>query len=635
MMFRAASLSRHLERWRDIGAAHFVLDWLENGVKVFDQDVKIDNFSLPNHDLKPIEKQFLISEIRCLEKCGAIDHVEYSPKCISPIGVVPKKKGTFRIITDLRRLNESFQPPKFSNEGIEDVIQMVKADDLAATLDLKNGFMHVPIHPDNRTFFGFHFMGKNYVWNVLPFGFNGSPYYFNKVVRAMVSYIRELGVRIVAYVDDILVLSSSCTAERDTAAVIRILKSLGWYINWDKSRVEPSCIVEYIGYRIDLAGDLPHISIPRQRIVKLKRDIQRALIGSQIKVKWLARIAGQCISMTRAVVPGKLLLRNVYRDISTKSSWSDSIILSDACKRDLNWWLFSIGHWNGIVVTPKQIQAQIKTDASGSGWGAVYGSLEASGHWTPSICKESINYKELLAVHCAVSSFGQHLRGLNVQVLSDNITTVAYINHLGGPCKKISDLMESLWLTAKELNITLTARHYAGKINVEADRLSRLAPNQEWSLNTKIFHFIDDAWGPHSIDRFASFTTALLPRYNSRYWDPSAEAVDGLAQDWSNENNFCNPPWRMLSDVVEKIAREAVTATVIAPMWRGRHWCQELLKMSIRPPIPIPNVPGTFVHQLGLPEPRKNKKWRIYAWRVCGGNASSRRGGRRRLPRDT
>ena len=61
-----------------------MLDWLENGVKVFDQGINIDNFALQNHSLKPVEKEFLVSEIRRLMKCGAIDCVDYSPKCISP-----------------------------------------------------------------------------------------------------------------------------------------------------------------------------------------------------------------------------------------------------------------------------------------------------------------------------------------------------------------------------------------------------------------------------------------------------------------------------------------------------------------------------------------------------------------------
>ena len=71
-MFKAASLCTKLERWHDIGAPPFVIDWLEKGIRIFPPDVCIDQFHLNNHNLKPAEKDFLASEIRSLVKCGAI-----------------------------------------------------------------------------------------------------------------------------------------------------------------------------------------------------------------------------------------------------------------------------------------------------------------------------------------------------------------------------------------------------------------------------------------------------------------------------------------------------------------------------------------------------------------------------------
>ncbi len=44
-----------------------------------------------------------------------------------------------------------------------------------------------------------------------------------------------------------------------------------------------------------------------------------------------------------------------------------------------------------------------------------------------------------------------------VEVLSDNISCVANINHLGSPSKHLSELTQSLWITVQGLNIDLTA----------------------------------------------------------------------------------------------------------------------------------------------------------------------------------
>jgi hypothetical protein len=39
---------------------------------------------------------------------------------------------------------------------------------------------------------------------------------------------------------------------------------------------------------------------------------------------------------------------------------------------------------------------------------------------------------------------------------------------------------------------------------------------------------MNSLWGPHSIDRFATHGNSQLPRYNSRWRDPTSEAVDCL-----------------------------------------------------------------------------------------------------------
>ena len=52
--------------------------------------------------------------------------------------------------------------------------------------------------------------------------------------------------------------------------------------------------------------------------LKLKRDIVRALSVSSKKARFLARICGQLISFTKAILPTKLLLRNLYADLKLR-----------------------------------------------------------------------------------------------------------------------------------------------------------------------------------------------------------------------------------------------------------------------------------------------------------------------------
>ena len=53
--------------------------------------------------------------------------------------------------------------------------------------------------------------------------------------------------------------------------------------------------------------------------------------------------------------------------------------------------------------------------------------------------------------------------------------------------------------------------------NQNADYLSHLFDYDDWKIHPDIFAKLDQEWGPHTIDRFASYYNAQLPRFNSRF----------------------------------------------------------------------------------------------------------------------
>ena len=82
----------------------------------------------------------------------------------------------------------------------------------------------------------------------------------------------------------------------------------------------------------------------------------------------------------------------------------------------MEWWTFS-GSENLYV----------GSDASLIGWGAVSGSLSASGRWSQSESKHHINYLELLASFHGLQCFVSNSRSIHVRRAVDNSTAVAYI----------------------------------------------------------------------------------------------------------------------------------------------------------------------------------------------------------------
>jgi hypothetical protein len=105
------------------------------------------------------------------------------------------------------------------------------------------------------------------------------------------------------------------------------------YVNLEKSLLDPESSKEFIGYivdtdRVDYPGKpCVWIEIPRPRINRVRRDIRKSLNKGKLSAMALARIAGQCISMAKAVIPAKLLLRNIYRLLAARASWQDILYL--------------------------------------------------------------------------------------------------------------------------------------------------------------------------------------------------------------------------------------------------------------------------------------------------------------------
>ena len=243
-----------------------VIDWINSGVRLhFSKDP--EGFVLPNHLLSAKQEAFVDREIHDLLTSGAIEECLGQPHCVSPIGCVPKKNKKFRLIVDLRRLNSVSETPKFQYESISTVCDQVRPHDSLFTLDIKNGFHHIPVHSDHRKFLGIHWKGHWYQWTVLPFGFNGSPYFFCKTLRPVIRHLRQQGLRLV-YVDDILLMAPPSEIENHRQLLLDTLTRLGWLINWEKSSLQPAPCKEFIGYVVVTESEdgYPMIKVPPNRI---------------------------------------------------------------------------------------------------------------------------------------------------------------------------------------------------------------------------------------------------------------------------------------------------------------------------------------------------------------------------------
>ena len=182
----------------------------------------------------------------------------------------------------------------------------------------------------------------------------------------------------------------------------------------------------------------------------------------------------------------------------------------------LQWWLVEKNVLTGQPLHPLKHALQIFTDASKEGWGAHLNEHTARGTWSLPESKLHINYLELKAVLLALKGFQRLCYGSIVLIATDNTTVVSYINKEGG--MRSGTLCALLWriLTWCTRNqVTLKARHIPGRLNVVADKLSRLGQTiqTEWSLLPEVFQAICIRWHQPQIDLFATRFNNKLPQF--------------------------------------------------------------------------------------------------------------------------
>ncbi len=559
--------------WKRINAHPTVLSWIRHGFPLH-LTSEPSPCDLPNRVFTPQQQSFVDQEVAELLQRGSIQRVDRSDAhCILPLSVVACKGKKYRLVLDSRHTNLNISCPAYHNEGVNALASQIESGDFLISIDLQRGFHHLQLCPQERRYLCFRWREHIFQWIVLPFGVRSAPYLFCRTVCEVITFFRTRQTRCTVWVDDfIFMIHRDTNFDFHVRWILHVFHHLGWSVNFDKCDLEPTTSTAFVGFDIFSQGAQgPWLRVPFKKIRNLRLLLSNALNVCSLPARGLARIIGKCVSMTRAVLPARILLRNAHRCLASRSSWNDRVVLTEACKADFRWWRDALKTWNGAPLLQRSVDIQLQTDASGIGWGAWLDSNNnASGPWETEVAFQHSNYRELLAVFRSLISMETQVLSKSVQILSDNVTTVAYLNHLAGSNPLFLRLTKTIFQWCTERGVTLTAKHLSGRDNTHADHLSHVLFRHEWQLNPAIFYQIDQLFGPHQVDRFASETTTLLPRYNAIFQDRFCEAVDAFAQDWGSAVNWWNPPLRAFTQsLTENQNRPSLRDTHSTALERG------------------------------------------------------------------
>ena len=144
---------------------------------------------------------------------------------------------------------------------IQKVREILPKDVWTISLDLQEACYHIPIRPCYRKFLGFCLGTKMYCFKALPFGLNIAPCVFTRLTNVVVTRLRAMCVWAVAYLDDWLIWASTPEECSHVGEVAQgLLKTMGFWVNIQKSRLLPAQQFEWLG--VDWDTQSIQLSIP-------------------------------------------------------------------------------------------------------------------------------------------------------------------------------------------------------------------------------------------------------------------------------------------------------------------------------------------------------------------------------------
>ena len=191
--------------WESWGADRWVVEVLQFGYRVpFLAAPPHSNvpIPLPSYSPSSIRGLALTAAVADLREKGAIELAPPSSGYYSLLFVTPKVTGDWRPVIDLSCLNRSVRVSHFHMETQQSVLQSLCPGDWMASLDLKDAYLQVPVHPKSRCYLRFCVGEEVWQFRALCFGLSTAPQAFMRVMAPISLIMHRHGFRIMRYLDD-------------------------------------------------------------------------------------------------------------------------------------------------------------------------------------------------------------------------------------------------------------------------------------------------------------------------------------------------------------------------------------------------------------------------------------------------
>ena len=411
---------------------------------------------------------------------------------------------------------------------------------------------------------------------------------FTRVALFVGAKLRHKGVRIVLYIDDLLIIASSRElCDQHVDMLLQAIINFGFLCNEKKSCLVPATVFTYLGMVWDSVKWM--VSVKEERETKIRSNAQQLLSSATATCRTVAVFLGRANSTAGAIPLARARVRVLQWDfLATCKSpdlYDSHMIISEQAKAELKFWAeLEPGLSSPITLAPAS--GTVTTDASEDGLGILFDGSLISERIDKEFESFHINVKELLALDRFLELFPS-IKDCVLTWRCDNNSALAAIRNEGSTRSwPMSVLAFNILMKSQARGVVWDPVRVSSDENLIADAASRFKRVADWNLSTSVTAKVFSLWGTPDVDLMASDRSRKVPLFYS--WsraDLEAWGIDSLAQDvnWSMfQLPYCFPPFPLLQQVLDKCRMQRVYRMIlIAPWWPGKPFFPALLSMML------------------------------------------------------
>lgn len=387
----------------------------------------------------------------------------------SPIVLVKKKDGSWRLCVDYRGLNNQTVKDKYPIPLLEDLLDELGGARYFSKLDLRAGFHQLRMSPADVYKTAFKSHAGHYEYLVMPFGLSNAPCTFQSLMNHV---FRDISRKfLLVFFDDILVYSPDWeTHLQHLHEVFSILRQQQLYLKASKCTFGAT-VIEYLGHFISAEG----VSTDPAKISTITNW------PTPTAVKQLRSFLGLA-NYYRRFIKGYSLLSRPLTSLLQKDGFCWNIAAETAFRN------LKSALTTALVLTLPDFEKTfvVETDASNTGIGAV---LMQDNHPICFISRAlgprhqalSVYEKELMAVVHAVQAWHAYLAHRRFIIKTDQKSLKYMVE------QKATTPFQHMWLS-KLMGYDFEIQYKLGKENVAADALSRVSGSQLLNITLSQAH---------------------------------------------------------------------------------------------------------------------------------------------------